>query len=121
MSVDFGEVTSGGARFERRRMRRGTPGEWAVKNPILMEGEQGLELITNHMKIGDGLTRWNDLPYFKDWDQTKAYIDAEIAGVVVGGGGVTEQDLTDHVNSAAPHPVYDDGVSLVLLYDNAKV
>ena len=105
----------------RYRIRRGTPGEWATKNPVLMDGEQGLELITGHYKIGDGLTRWNDLPYYLDWNQARAYIDAEIASVVVGGGGVTEQELTDHVNSTAPHPVYDDGPSLTLLYENAKV
>lgn len=29
--------------------------------------------------------------------------------------------LTEHVNSETPHPVYDDGPSLTLLYANAKV
>ena len=106
---------------DRYFVRRGTPGEWATKNPILRSGEQGLELITRHYKIGDGLTRWNDLPYYLDWDQTRAYIDAEIDAVVAGSGGVSEQDLTDHVNSETPHPVYDDGASFLLLYNNAKV
>lgn len=27
----------------------------------------------------------------------------------------------DHINSLTPHPVYDDGPSLFLLYENAKV
>lgn len=30
-------------------------------------------------------------------------------------------DLSAHVNSETPHPVYDDGPSLALLYANAKV
>lgn len=29
--------------------------------------------------------------------------------------------LLTHVNDETPHPVYDDGPSLVLLYENAKV
>jgi hypothetical protein len=31
------------------------------------------------------------------------------------------EDLSEHVNSETPHPIYDDGPSLVLLYENAKV
>lgn len=105
----------------RYRIRRGTPGEWATKNPVLMSGEQGLELITGVVKLGDGVTPWNDLPVYKRWEDIKAYVDAEISAVVAGAGGVSEQDLTDHVNSQTPHPVYDDGPSLILLYENAKV
>lgn len=29
--------------------------------------------------------------------------------------------VLDHVNSLTPHPVYDEGPSLFLLYENAKV
>lgn len=32
-----------------------------------------------------------------------------------------EQELDAHVNSPTPHPIYDDGPSLFLLYQNAKV
>lgn len=32
-----------------------------------------------------------------------------------------EEALLDHVNDETPHPVYDDGPSLFLLYENAKV
>lgn len=28
-------------------------------------------------------------------------------------------DLQEHINSSTPHPVYDDGPSLVLLFENA--
>jgi hypothetical protein len=36
-------------------------------------------------------------------------------------GGISRADLNEHVNSETPHPVYDDGPSLALLYENAKV
>lgn len=72
---------------DRYRLRRGTPTEWTVKNPVLMPGEQGLELVTGVIKIGDGITRWNDLPVYKRWEDIQAYVDAEIAGVVTETGG----------------------------------
>ena len=37
---------------------------WAAVNPILLEGEMGLDTTLNCLKIGDGVTVWNSLPYF---------------------------------------------------------
>jgi Major tropism determinant N-terminal domain len=48
------------ARFE---LRRNISGNWASINPILLAGEPGVELDTGQMKVGDGVTRWNQLPY----------------------------------------------------------
>lgn len=96
------------------KLRRGTAQDWAVRNPRLMEGEIGYELGTNKYKIGDGVSRWNDLEYFIDRGATQAMVDAAFATE----GGTA---LTNHVNSETPHPVYDDGPSLTLLYENAKV
>ncbi len=36
-------------------------------------------------------------------------------------GADSAELLNAHVNSETPHPVYDDGPSLALLYENAKV
>lgn len=36
---------------------------WTAQNPILGKGEPGYELDTTLLKIGDGVTTWNDLPY----------------------------------------------------------
>jgi hypothetical protein len=35
-----------------------------VNNPILLSGEFGYETDTTYMKIGDGVTPWNYLPYW---------------------------------------------------------
>lgn len=43
--------------------RVGTILEWEF-NPILMEGEDGIELETGKFKTGNGINRWADLPYF---------------------------------------------------------
>lgn len=45
------------------QFRRGLAAEWQSVNPVLAQGEMGLELDTNQAKIGDGVLAWNDLPY----------------------------------------------------------
>lgn len=81
------------------KLKRALSVTWEQKNPILSAGEPGVEIDTGQMKVGDGATPWNSLPY--------------------AGAGAVELDT--HVNSLEPHPVYDDGPSLSLLYENAKV
>ena len=45
------------------KLKRGTAARWAEVNPILETGEPGFVYDTNRLKIGDGITHWNDLPY----------------------------------------------------------
>lgn len=76
---------------------------WAETNPILDKREPGFETDTRYLKIGDGFSRYNDLPY------------------VVGPGVGSTSALEEHIASSTPHPVYDEGPSFALLYENAKV
>lgn len=45
------------------QFRRGTASEWTSVNPVLAEGEMGIETDTNLFKIGNGTTTWTNLPY----------------------------------------------------------
>lgn len=45
------------------QFRRGTAQEWTLSNPILAEGEMGIELDTSLFKIGNGVDHWRDLQY----------------------------------------------------------
>lgn len=45
------------------QFRRGTATEWSSVNPILAEGELGIETDTNLFKIGNGNDTWNNLDY----------------------------------------------------------
>ena len=45
------------------KLKRGTAARWAEVNPILEQGEPGFVYDSNRLKIGDGITPWNDLPY----------------------------------------------------------
>lgn len=45
------------------QIRRDSSANWALHNPVLLEGEIGLEKDTSQFKIGNGVTPWNSLPY----------------------------------------------------------
>jgi len=44
--------------------RRDTSTNWSTTNPILAQGEIGIDLTLNKLKIGDGSTHWNSLPFY---------------------------------------------------------
>jgi len=44
------------------KLRRGTTAQWAAANPVLAEGEPGVDLTKRELKIGDGASEWDDLP-----------------------------------------------------------
>ena len=57
------------ATFSKRiQLRNDSASNWASANPVLLEGEIGIEIDSarNRIKIGDGTTAWNSLPYFLD-------------------------------------------------------
>lgn len=45
------------------QLRRDIASVWTVLNPVLFAGEMGVETDTNRVKVGDGSTAWNALPY----------------------------------------------------------
>ena len=45
------------------KLRRDTAANWTSVNPVLNEGEMGLETDTNKLKIGDGYNTWSDRGY----------------------------------------------------------
>lgn len=51
------------AGFIQFQFRRGTAEEWTLANPILADGELGVERDTQLHKIGDGVTPWINLDY----------------------------------------------------------
>lgn len=96
----------------RIQLRRGKAAFWDSENPILHEGEPGLETDTRRVKYGDGVTHWRELPYSSASVDDLPPIDPELP---------PDSALALHIADAEPHPAYDDGPSLSLLYDNAKV
>ena len=46
------------------KLRRGTSTEWTTTDPILAEGEVGVEIDTHYLKVGNGVDVWSELPIF---------------------------------------------------------
>lgn len=59
------------------QVKRGTKQRWEELNPILRSGEPGFVLDTNLLKIGDGETAWNDLPYLEGSNEVVTVYKAE--------------------------------------------
>lgn len=96
---------------DRIQLRRGSEAFWESENTILFPGEPGVEMLNGHpsrMKIGDGKTPWNELQYSPASLSTP---DVELVAELIA----------DHISDPTPHPVYDNGPALYLLYQNAKV
>ena len=66
----------------RQKQRIATANAWQSANPVLLKGEFGIESDTNQLKIGDGVTHWNDLIYFN------------------GGGGDISDILQNYMSKA---------------------
>jgi hypothetical protein len=56
------------------QIRRDTAVNWTTANPLISQGEICFEIDTYKVKIGTGLIRWNDLPYFASTPPVSAYI-----------------------------------------------
>lgn len=69
------------------RLRRGTAAQWTLKNPVLSEGEAGVETDTVKVKIGNGTTPWNSLDYF-----LSSSLDSLEEAVAVLSASVVETD-----------------------------
>ena len=74
----------------RLSIRRGLKDAWEQENTILLDGELAWESDTKRLKVGDGVSAWNDLPYY-------TVGDSETAGTVIHDSTV----LPEYVNSVS--------------------
>lgn len=92
---------------------------WLQFNPILLKGEQGIEIDTGKIKVGDGVTRWSELGYIVGGTE---YFNPENAALLES---ITQENVNQW-NSAQPNtiekiffnnaelPITDKSVSIVL-------
>ena len=81
----------------RIQLKRDNAANWTVNNPILLPGEPGFEVDTNKLKLGNGVSRWNDLSYITDGiqiDQSAQYILDNPNNVFYGDGSNLTTDTT---------------------------
>lgn len=77
--------------------RHDSSNAWAVANPILAQGEIGLETDTKKFKVGDGTTSWNNLAYYMGDIPTKT------SDLINDSGYITKNvnDLVNYKTSSA--------------------
>ena len=52
--------------YTRFKLRNDTAANWTASNPVLLQGEIGVETDNRRYKIGDGTTAWSGLSYYID-------------------------------------------------------
>ena len=72
-------------------LRNDSSAEWALKNPVLMRGEMGVEIDTGLFKIGNGTLAFNSLPYL---NITPTQLEQKVDK---SGGTVTGAVVLDYV------------------------
>jgi collagen type VII alpha len=88
-AFDCGNLTAG--QQIQFQFRRGTEAQWAGQNPTLASGEPAINSDIYNLKIGDGVTPWNSLPYigFTGYTGYTGYTGTQGATGQQGATGVT--------------------------------
>jgi hypothetical protein len=75
------------------KLRRANASEWAMANIVLDLAEPGYEIDTGKLKIGDGITPWNNLQYIAGDGGSAVVLDENIddrvANLLVAGTGIS--------------------------------
>lgn len=80
------------------QLRNDTAANWTTANPILAQGEMGVETDTLRVKFGNGSTAWTSLAYFAPTQILDALTDVVITSATTGQ--VLTYNGTDWVNAA---------------------
>lgn len=67
--------------MDRFQLRRDTSARWTQFNPVLLEGEIGIETDTKMRKVGDGTNTWNNLEYLAAENIAQELGDSETATI----------------------------------------
>ena len=86
------------------QFKRGSATAFRLQNPILLEGQPAWEIDTYRLKIGDGETRYNKLPYI-GYDAKNGKSAYELW--LEAGNSGTEQEYLDSLKGKDGKSVYD--------------
>ena len=89
------------------QIRHDEAADWVTRNPILAQGEYGLETNTFLIKVGDGVRDWTHLPYLNKLDSTYFKWNTDgtitfsdefaqtISNIIINAGGSTKIVISD--------------------------
>lgn len=98
-------MTTVTVRFE---WRKDVAADWAAANPVPLSAEPCWETDTKRLKIGDGTTPYNSLPYFGETDAE--LVRDTIAAALQAGSGITitPNDGSDTITVSSSITQYTD-------------
>lgn len=66
--------------YAQQQQRYDTAANWIINNPVLLEGEMGVESDTRKFKFGNGVNNWNSLAYYSGtFTKTISYTTTTLA------------------------------------------
>lgn len=100
------------------QIRRDTAANWTSANPVLAQGELGVETDTDKIKIGDGSTAWTSLGYLINTSGYASYSDttANFTGTLQNGGSnvVVDTDIGSTVQAYDATIVVDADIGVTV-------
>jgi glycerophosphoryl diester phosphodiesterase len=84
----------------RIQLRRGTTEEWDSANPVLAEGEPGVELVAGDLRLGDGVRPWSELPGLPYVRVATLNLPSPAYLAHRGGGGVAPEETMEAFRTA---------------------
>lgn len=97
------------------RIKSKTAAAWSAANPVLAADEPARETDTGKLKIGDGVTAWNVLPYLID-----PAVSAAAPAIPALTWKVTNGQLYISPNTAPDNPILQNCFVGILRYKNAR-
>ena len=91
----------------RLRLRRDTAANWTAANPVLLNGELGIETDTRRFKVGNGTLAWSSLSYYIEGVLARGQASKMTSGTIAIGAAGTYQStgLTATFDSASDYQV----------------
>ena len=86
------------------QVRRATSYQWAADNPVLLEGELGVDTTTGLIRVGNGVDQWSSLV-------TQAQLTNAInsTSTTVGASALAVKTAYDHADTATRLPAGSNG------------
>ena len=92
----------------RIKQKIDTESNWSKNNPVLLKGEKGLIEGTSKYKIGDGTSKWSDLPLYEGMTASDRSKLNSIAS------GATKITVDSTLSSTSTNPVQNKVINSAL-------
>lgn len=63
------------------KIKRGSTENWNTTNPVLEAGQPGYDKNKHKLKIGDGITKWSELPSVGELNEKDFIIESGVSGI----------------------------------------